>query len=67
MRRILRRAQAWIRAERDGPHGLASVKGLRVLLIDDGDTREFLADTLRHYEAEVTAVSSVTRYTKASG
>ena len=42
-----------------GPAKVVSVKGLRVLLIDDNDaTRDLLTGTLRHYEAEVTAVAS---------
>lgn len=41
------------------PTDVTSVRGLRVLLIDDGDTRDFLANTLRHYQADVTAERSV--------
>ena len=44
---------------RHGHADVTSVRGLRVLLIDDGDTRDFLADTLRHYQADVTALASV--------
>ncbi len=43
----------------DDAGDVTSVKGLHVLLVDDGDTRDFLANTLRHYEADATAVGSV--------
>ena len=46
-------------SRRDDAGGVTSVKGLRVLLLDDGDTRDFLANTLRHYEADVSAAGSV--------
>jgi len=46
---------------------VASVTDLRVLLIDDGDTRDFLANTLRHYGANVTAASSVREALAALG
>jgi CheY-like chemotaxis protein len=73
VRRIVRAAAAQVRAGvrsyaaaaarlvcgHLGSPGVRSVSGLSVLLIDDGDTRDFLADTLRHYDASVTAVASV--------
>jgi len=53
-------AEGSLAGQRSGDAGgVTSVKGLHVLLIDDGDTRDFLANTLRHYEAEVTAVGTV--------
>ena len=48
-----------LNGQHGGPAEAVSVKGLRVLLIDDNDaTRDLLTGTLRHYEAEVTAVAS---------
>ena len=38
---------------------VTSVEGMHVLLIDNGDTRDFLANTLRHYRANVAAARSV--------
>jgi CheY-like chemotaxis protein len=45
--------------ERHGTADMVSVKGLRVLLIDDNEhTRNLFAGALRHYDARVTAVDS---------